>query len=153
MLALLPQLLALVVSVGICAGIVVIGIVLVRRNRHLMDNGIRVLATVVDVRTISVDSSYAFEPTVRYELHGRVWESVPYDGRHALKTGKLLKTHRDGAQFIGTQLPVTVDPRDPQITAVPKDSRRGLLLIVAGTVMGVLILLFAGIGLLASVLM
>jgi hypothetical protein len=112
-----------------------------------------VLSTVVAVRPISVDDSFAYEPTVRYQLHGRVWDSVPYEGRHALRTGKVFNSHRSGEQFVGMQLPVVVDPRDPRISAVPKDSRLGILLVVVGLVMGGLILLFGLLGLAVSAFM
>ena len=153
MVQLAVNLVGLLVTVGLCAVVAFVGFRMVRRNRALIDNGIRVLATVVAVRPISVDSSFAYEPTVRYEVHGRVWDSVPFEGRHALKTGKVINSHRSGEQFVGTQLPVVVDPRDPRISAVPKDSRLGITLVVVGLVMGGLILLFGTLGVLVAAFM
>jgi hypothetical protein len=147
------NLVGLLAAVGLFAVVAVVGFTMVRRNRNLIDNGIRVLSTVVAVRPISVDDSFAYEPTVRYQLHGRVWDSVPYEGRHALRTGKVFNSHRSGEQFVGMQLPVVVDPRDPRISAVPKDSRLGILLVVVGLVMGGLILLFGLLGLAVSAFM
>ena len=153
MVQLVLNLVGLLAAVGLCAVVAVVGFTMVRRNRDLVRNGIRVLSTVVAVRPISVDSSFAYEPTVRYELHGRVWDSVPYEGRHALRTGKIFNSHRSGEQFVGMQLPVVVDPSDPRISAVPKDSRLGILLVVVGLVMGGLILLFGLLGLVVSAFM
>lgn len=153
MVQLVVNLVGLLVTVGLCAVVAFVGFRMVRRNRNLIDNGLRVLSTVVAVRPISVDSSFAYEPTVRYELYGRVWDSVPYEGRHALKTGKLFNSHRSGEQFVGMRLPIVVDPRDPRISAVPKGSRLGITLVVVGLVMGGLILLFGTLGVLVAAFM
>ncbi|HJG80572.1 MAG TPA: DUF3592 domain-containing protein [Brevibacterium senegalense] len=153
MVQLVLNLVGLLAVVGLCAVVAIVGFTMVRRNRNLIDNGLRVLSTVVAVRPISIDSSFAYEPTVRYELHGRMWDSVPYEGRHALKTGKVFNSHRSGEQFVGMRLPVVVDSRDPRISAVPKGSRLGITLVVVGLVMGGLILLFGTLGVLVAAFM
>ena len=146
MLALLLRLFGLLLVVALFAAVVVIGIVLIRRNRELARHGIPVRATVVHVRARSVDSSFAYHPTVRYELHGRVWESAPSLGQHALKTKEFWRTHRSGEQFIGMPLDVLVDPGNPAVSTVPGQSRLGILLVVVGSVFGGLVLLFGLLG-------
>lgn len=150
MVGFLVNLFMLLVIVAACAAVVAIGIVQVRRRRNLIRGGIPVVATVVGVRPISIDSSFAFEPTVRYQLHGRSWDSVPVDGRQALRTGTVIDSNRSGEQFIGTSLQVIVDPQDSRISAVRTSARLGITLIVAGSLLGGLVLLFAGLGLLIS---
>ncbi len=148
MLALLLRLLGLLLVVALFAVLVVIGIVMIRRNRELIRNGIPVRSTVVHVRTQAVDSTFSYHPTVRYELHGRVWESTPALGRHALKTKGFWKTSWSGEQFIGMPLDVLVDPMNPAVCTVPGQSRLGILFVVVGSVFGGLILLFGLLGVL-----
>lgn len=150
MLSLLLTLFGVLLVVALFAGVVVVGIVLIRRNRELVRHGIPVRATVVHVRAQSIDSSFAYHPTVRYELHGRVWESTPSLGQHALKTRGFWKTHRSGEQFIGMPLDVHVDPENPAASTVPGQSRLGILLVVVGSVFGGLVLLFGLLGVLIS---
>lgn len=151
MLALLLRLFGLLLVVALFAVVVVIGIVLIRRNRELVRSGIPVRSTVVHVRTQSVDSSFVYHPTVRYELHGRMWESTPSLGRHALKTKGLWKTSWSGEQFIGMPLDVLVDPMNPVVSTVPGQSRLGILLVVVGSVFGGLVLLFGLLGVLIGI--
>lgn len=150
MIAFLLQVLGLLLAVGYCGVIAFVGFTMTRRTGDLVKNGVRVPSTIVAVRPISVDNSYAFEPTVRYELNGRVWDSVPFEGRHALTTGKAFNSHRSGEQFVGTQLSVVVDQRDPRISAVPMRSRLGTTLYIVGLVFGGLILLFGTLGILIA---
>lgn len=150
MLAFLLRLFGLLLVVALFAVVVVIGIVLIRRNRELVRSGIPVRSTVVHVRTQSVDSSFVYHPTVRYELHGRMWESTPSLGRHALKTKGFWKTSWSGEQFIGMPLDVHVDPENPAVSTVPGQSRLGILLVVVGSVFGGLTLLFGLIGVLIA---
>lgn len=151
MLALLLRLFGLLLVVALFAVVVVIGIVLIRRNRELVRSGIPVRSTVVHVRTQSVDSSFVYHPTVRYELHGRMWESTPSLGRHALKTKGFWKTNWSGEQFIGMPLDVLVDPMNPVASTVPGQSRLGILLVVVGSVFGGLVLLFGLLGVLIGI--
>lgn len=151
MLALLLRLFGLLLVVALFAVVVVIGIVLIRRNRELVRSGIPVRSTVVHVRTQSVDSSFVYHPTVRYELHGRMWESTPSLGRHALKTKGFWKTSWSGEQFIGMPLDVLVDPMNPVASTVPGQSRLGILLVVVGSVFGGLVLLFGLLGVLIGI--
>ncbi|SLM95859.1 DUF3592 domain-containing protein [Brevibacterium yomogidense] len=151
MLAFLLRLFGLLLVVALFAVVVVIGIVLIRRNRELVRSGIPVRSTVVHVRTQSVDSSFVYHPTVRYELHGRMWESTPSLGRHALKTKGFWKTSWSGEQFIGMPLDVLVDPMNPVASTVPGQSRLGILLVVVGSVFGGLVLLFGLLGVLIGI--
>lgn len=153
MLALLLRLFGLLLVVALFAIVVIIGVVLIRRNRELVRHGIPVRSTVVHVRTQAVDSTFTYHPTVRYELHGRVWESTPSLGKHALKTKGFWKTSWAGEQFIGMPLDVHVDPENPVVSTVPGQSRLGILLVVVGSVFGGLVLLFGLIGVVGGVLL
>ncbi|GAA4512227.1 DUF3592 domain-containing protein [Brevibacterium yomogidense] len=150
MLWLLPRLVGLFLAVAVCAAVVIAGVVMIRRNRELIRTGIPVRSTVVSVRTQSVDSAYAYHPTVRYTLHGMLWESTPALGQHSMKTKGFWRTHRSGEQFIGMPLDVYVDPMNPAVSTVPGHSRLGIFLVVIGSVFGGLILLFSLIGLLIA---
>lgn len=150
MLWLLLRLFGLLLVVAVFAVVVTVGVVMIRRNRVLMRTGIPVRSTVVSVRTRSVDSSYAYHPTVQYALNGMVWESTPKLGQHAMKTKGFWKTHRSGEQFIGMPLDVYVDPMNPTVSSVPGHSRLGIFLVVIGSVFGGLVLLFGLIGLLVA---
>ena len=151
MLWLLPRLVGLLLAVAVFAALVVVGALMIRRNRELIRTGIPVRSTVVSVRARAVDSTYSYHPTVHYHLHGMLWESTPALGQHAMKTKGFWKTHRSGDQFIGMPLDVYVDPMDPAVSTVPGHSRLGILFVVVGSVFGGLILLFGLIGLLIGI--
>lgn len=146
MMWLLLRLFGLFLVVAVFVVVIIVGVVMIRRNRALMRSGIPARSTVVSVRAQAVDGTFAYHPTVRYELNGMVWESAPALGQHAMKTNGFWKTHRSGEQFIGMPLDVYVDPVNPTVTSVPGRSRLGIFLVVIGSVFGGLVLLFGLIG-------
>ena len=72
MVQLVLNLVGLLAVVVLCAVVAGVGFTMVRRNRNLIDNGLRVLSTVVAVRPISIDSSFAYEQIGRASCRERV---------------------------------------------------------------------------------
>ncbi len=147
---LLAPLMGLLFAVGICAALVAVGVTRMRKRSQMVAHGVRVRATIVSVRVQSVDSTYAYHPTVRYELHGRIWESVPAGGQHSLKAGTVMKSRATAEQFIGQPLDVLVDPQHPSVSAMPGRDRLGVVLVTVGIVFGVVVLGLGGLGMVLS---
>lgn len=152
MIALLLPVLGILLALGLCAAAIVAGAVRLRRRRQLTTRGVPVRATIVAVRAQSVDSTYAYHPVVRYQFHGRWWDSAPSGGQHALRTGTVFTTGGMGQRFVGKQLDVLVDPRNPAISAVPGRDRLGIVLIVLGAVFGGLLVILGLLGAVAGIL-
>ncbi|GAB3061853.1 DUF3592 domain-containing protein [Sediminivirga luteola] len=152
MTALLLPVLGIVLVLGLCTAAIIAGAVRLRRRHRLTAEGVPVRATIVAVRAQSVDSTYAYHPMVRYQFHGRWWDSAPSGGQHALRTGTVFKTSGMGQQFIGQQLDVLVDPRNPAISAVPGRDRLGIFLIALGAVFGGLFVILGVLGAVAGIL-
>lgn len=150
---LLAQLMGLLFALGICAALIAVGVSRMRKRSRVVADGVHVRATIVSVRVQSVDSTYAYHPTVRYELYGRVWESVPAGGQHSLRTGTVMKSRATAEQFVGQPLDILVDPQQPSVSAVPGRDRLGFALVTVGIVFGVLVLGLGGLGIALGALM
>lgn len=135
--------LALLALIAACGGVAVVGVRKVRGRRRLLRTGVHVRSVIVGVRQLTVPDTIRFAPIVRYQLHGRVWDSEPRGGQHVLKTGRIVNTHRSGEACVGRPMDVWVDPENPHVSAVGGTDRLGVLLIVVGTAFGLLLLLIA----------
>ena len=147
----LPPILGLVVSLAACASLIAVGVRRIRTRRALIFSGIRIPAEIISVKPRGMGSTWVYYPTVRYRLHGQLWQSKPVSGQLALNP-RGLKSHRTGEQYIGHRLDVVVDPHNPDSSAVPLRDRLAIFMVVVGSVFGGMILFLGIVGLTARFL-
>lgn len=148
-MSMLSSILGLVVSLAVCASLIAVGMRRIRTPRALIFSGIRIPAEIISVKPRGMGSTWAYYPTVRYLLHGQLWQSKPVSGQFALSP-RGLNSHRTGEQYIGHRLDVVVDPHNPASSAVPLRDRLAIFMVVLGSVFGGMILLLGIVGVASS---
>ena len=149
-MSMILPLLGLVLTLAACAGLIALGLRRIRARRELVTHGIRIPAEIISVKARGMASTWAYYPTVRYQLHGRHWHSKPVSGQLALNP-RGLKSHNSGDQYIGHPLDIVVDRHNPSSSAVPYRDRLGIFIVVIGSVFGAITLLLGVIGITASI--
>ncbi|MDR8019346.1 DUF3592 domain-containing protein [Nesterenkonia aerolata] len=151
-MSLLMPLLGLLVTLAALAGLLALGVRRLRARGELISGGVPLQAVIISVRPSSVDTTWAYHPTVRYQFQGRSWVSEPKDG-HLRVNPPGWKTAHTGNQFIGQPLDIVVDPQQPTRSAVPIRDRRALTLVTLTLVFGGLIILIGLVGIIAGIIL